>query len=46
MKTLGVIGFGDFGRLAAQQLAGRFAVGAHDPHVGPAAIEGAGAKPI
>lgn len=46
MKTLGVIGFGDFGRLAAQQLAGRFAVGAHDPHVGPADIESMGARPM
>ncbi len=46
MKTLGVIGFGDFGRLAAQQLAGRFTIGAHDPHVAPAAMESAGARPM
>lgn len=46
MKTLGVIGFGDFGRLAAQQLAGRFAVGASDPQVVPADIESANAKPM
>lgn len=31
MKTLGIIGFGDFGRLAASHLADRFAIGVHDP---------------
>lgn len=46
MKTLGVIGFGHFGRLAAQQLAGRFAVGAHDPQLAADVIEGAGARPM
>lgn len=46
MKTLGVIGFGDFGRLAAQQLAGRFSIGACDPHVTDAEIEAMGARPM
>jgi len=33
MKTLGIIGFGDFGRLAATHLAGRFDIGAYDAHI-------------
>lgn len=46
MKTLAIIGFGAFGRLAAAQLAGRFAVGVHDSHVGAAAIAAAGYQPL
>ena len=33
MKTLGIIGFGAFGSLAAPHLAGRFDIGAYDAHV-------------
>lgn len=42
MKTLGILGFGDFGRLAATQLAGRFDVHVHDSAVDAAAVEAAG----
>lgn len=46
MKTLGIIGFGAFGRLAASHLANRFAVVVHDSHVDPAAISAAGCLPV
>tara|TARA_R110000782_G_scaffold268689_1_gene365560 strand:- start:91203 stop:91943 length:741 start_codon:yes stop_codon:yes gene_type:complete len=46
MKSLGIIGFGQFGRLAAAQLAGRFAIGAHDAHVADADIAAAGCAPL
>lgn len=46
MKSLGIIGFGEFGRLAAAHLAGRFEIGAHDPHRLAAEIEAAGARPL
>lgn len=36
MKSLGIVGFGAFGRLAATQLASRFAIGVHD--VDPTAV--------
>ncbi len=32
MKSLALIGFGDFGKLAATELASRFNVGVHDPY--------------
>lgn len=42
MKQLAIIGFGAFGRLAAKQLAGRFAIGVHDPSVAEAEVCAAG----
>jgi prephenate dehydrogenase len=45
MKTLGIIGFGAFGQLAASELAGRFAVGVHDPAVADDVIAGSGHMP-
>lgn len=41
-KSIGVIGFGQFGRLAAEQLSTRFAVGVHDALADARAIEAAG----
>jgi prephenate dehydrogenase len=38
MKTLGIIGFGAFGRLAASELAALFTVGVYDPAVSAAAL--------
>jgi prephenate dehydrogenase len=38
MKTLGIIGFGAFGRLVATELAGRYAIGVHDPAINPATL--------
>lgn len=46
MKSLGIIGFGQFGQLAAAQLAGRFAIGAHDAHKAEADITAAGCAPL
>ena len=46
MKTLGIIGFGDFGRLAATHLRGRFDVGAHDPHLPADAIHAHGLRAL
>lgn len=45
MKNLAIIGFGAFGRLAAQQLAGRFAIGVHDAMVDATSIRNAGFEP-
>ena len=42
MKTLAIIGFGQFGRLAASTLSARYAVGIHDPYCPPADIAAAG----
>lgn len=46
MKSLGIIGFGDFGRLAANSLAGRFDIGVHDAFKKPALIAAAGYRPL
>lgn len=46
MKRLGIIGFGEFGRLAAVHLAGRFDVGAYDARLSPEAVEGAGCRAL
>lgn len=46
MKSLGIIGFGDFGRLAASQLRDRFSTGVHDPHVAPDIIAAQGLAPF
>ncbi|MDQ4420583.1 prephenate dehydrogenase [Sphingobium sp. DEHP117] len=46
MKTLGIIGFGDFGRLAAAHLGARFIVGAYDAHLSAAAIAAHGARAL
>jgi len=46
MKQLAIIGFGAFGRLAAAQLTGRFAIVVHDPHVAAADISAAGGTPL
>lgn len=46
MKTLGIIGFGDFGRLAAEHLAARFDIGAFDAHVSAAEITARGARAL
>lgn len=42
MKTVGLIGFGQFGQLAARHLAARFVVGVHDPLVAEETIAAAG----
>jgi len=42
MKSLGIIGFGQFGQLIAAQLAERFHIGVHDAHVADAVIQAAG----
>jgi len=42
MKTLGIIGFGQFGRLVAAQLADRFHIAVHDAHVANDIIATAG----
>jgi len=46
MKSLALIGFGDFGRLAANELAGRFDIGVHDPHKDAATIAAQGFRPL
>lgn len=46
MKQLAIIGFGAFGRLAAAQLAGRFTIVVHDPHVASADISAVGCTPL
>ncbi len=46
MKSLGIIGFGEFGRLAATHLADRFTVGVHDAHRTEAEIATAGFRPL
>ena len=46
MKSLGIIGFGAFGRLAAQHLADRFTIGVHDPAIAAATIAAAGHQPL
>lgn len=46
MKSLAIIGFGEFGRLAATELAGRFDIGVHDPHKDAAAIAAQGFRPL
>jgi prephenate dehydrogenase len=45
MKQLAIIGFGAFGRLAATQLAGHFAIGVHDSTVTEAEVSAAGFAP-
>jgi prephenate dehydrogenase len=45
MRSLGIIGYGAFGRLAAAQLAGRFAVHVHDAAVEAARIAADGYLP-
>ena len=46
MKTLGIIGFGEFGKLAARELRDRFAVGAHDSNLEPQDITAQGVMPL
>jgi prephenate dehydrogenase len=46
VKTLGIIGYGAFGRLAAAQLASRFAVVVHDSDVDDTAILTDGYRPL
>lgn len=46
MKSLGIFGFGEFGKLVATHLAGRFAIGVHDSSKPAAAVEAAGATPL
>ncbi len=46
MKTLGILGFGAFGRLAAAQLSGRYAIRAHDPASDAAPMDRAAALPM
>lgn len=46
MKTLGIIGFGDFGQLAAAHLGARFDVGAYDAHLAAEAIAAHGARAL
>lgn len=46
MKTLGIIGFGDFGRLAAAHLAARFDVGAYDAQLSAPDIAAHGAQAL
>jgi len=46
MKSLALIGFGDFGRLAANELAGRFDIGVHDPHKDATTIAAQGFRPL
>lgn len=46
MKSLAIIGFGDFGKLTAAHLADRFAVGVHAPRRSNAEIEALGYKPL
>lgn len=46
MKSLGLIGFGQFGRLMASQLRERFAIGVHDVMADEQAIENAGFEPL
>ena len=45
-KTLGIIGFGAFGQLAAAHLSTRFAIGVHDGAVPDERIIAAGASPM
>lgn len=45
MKSLGLIGFGQFGRLAATHLADRFEIGVHDEAAGEDVIRAAGHTP-
>lgn len=46
MKSLGIIGFGEFGRLAATHLSERFSIGVHDPYRTDAEIMAAGFRPL
>ena len=46
MKTLGIIGFGQFGSLAAATLADRFDIGIYDAQLGDADIRSAGFSPL
>lgn len=46
LKRLGIVGFGEFGKLAATHLVGRFAVGVHDDWKSAAEIEAIGARKI
>lgn len=46
MKSLGIIGFGDFGRLAAAHLGAWFDIGAFDAHVPADEIAANGARPL
>ncbi len=46
MKSLAIIGFGQFGRLAASQLGGRFDIGVHDAGVAGDEIAAAGFAPL
>tara|TARA_B110001454_G_scaffold217187_1_gene241957 strand:+ start:5192 stop:5932 length:741 start_codon:yes stop_codon:yes gene_type:complete len=46
MKSLGIIGFGDFGRLAAEYLGSRFETGAYDAHVSADDIVAGGARAL
>ena len=46
MKSLGIIGFGEFGRLAATRLTQRFDIGVHDAHRSAAEIERSGFRPL
>lgn len=46
MKSLGIIGFGDFGRLAAAHLGARFDTGAFDAHVPADEIAANGTRPL
>ena len=46
MKNLGIIGFGQFGQLAANVLRQRYRVGVHDAHVAAELISGEGYTPM
>lgn len=46
MKSLAIIGFGDFGKLAANALADRFDVGVHDPYKQVDIIAAQGFRPL
>ncbi|MPT47950.1 MAG: prephenate dehydrogenase/arogenate dehydrogenase family protein [Sphingobium sp.] len=45
-KSLAIIGFGDFGRLAADSLAGRFDISVHDAFLSPDKITAAGYRSL
>lgn len=45
MKHLGIIGFGQFGQLAAELLQHRYRISIHDPYVAPEVIIAAGFQP-
>lgn len=46
MKTLGILGFGQFGQLAATHLRDRYRIGVHDVHVADGDIAAQGHTPL